>query len=252
VDELRLACISDIHGNTVALDAVLADVRRRGVDEVWALGDLVALGPDPVATLERLAEVPSIRFLAGNTDRYTVTGDRPPPSLEEARADPSLVPVLAEVASTFSWTAGMVTAAGWLDWLVALPATQRMRLPSGDEVLGVHADPVRDDGEGLDPARDGDELHAALEGCAATIVVGGHTHLACDFVAGGVRCVNAGSVSNPRPHDPRASYALLTATPGGVTVDHPRVAYDHGAVVDRLVRQRHPASAWIASHFTAT
>jgi predicted phosphodiesterase len=102
VDALRLACISDIHGNVVALDAVLEDVRRRGVDEVWALGDLVALGPHPIEVLERLADVPSIRFLSGNTDRYTVSGDRPPPSPEDAAASPSLVPVLAEVASNFS------------------------------------------------------------------------------------------------------------------------------------------------------
>ena len=249
VDAVRLACISDIHGNVVALDAVLEDVRRRGVDEVWALGDLVALGPHPIEVLERLADVPSIRYLSGNTDRYTVTGDRPPPSPEDAAAHPSLVPVLAEVASSFSWTAGMVTAAGWADWLRALPASLRLRLPSGDELLGVHADPVRDDSEGLHPGRDADDLLGALEGCEATIVVGAHTHLACDFVVGPYRCVNAGSVSNPRPGDVRASYALLTATVDGVTVEHPRVAYDVGAVVDGLNRQGHPAPNWIAAHF---
>ena len=250
MDALRLACISDIHGNVPALDAVLADVRRRGVDEVWALGDLVALGPHPIEVLERLADVPSIRFLSGNTDRYTVTGDRPPPSLEDARSDPSLVPVLAEVASTFSWTAGMVTAAGWADWLRALPRSQRIALPSGDELLGVHADPVQDDSAGLRPDRDAGELRHVLEGCGAAIVVGGHTHLACDFVASEVRCVNAGSVSNPRPGDLRASYALITATGDGVVVEHPRVAYDHRAVLDGLTRQGHPAPAWIAAHFT--
>jgi predicted phosphodiesterase len=249
MDAVRLACISDIHGNDVALDAVLADIRRRGVDEIWALGDLVALGPHPVEVLERLTEVPSIRFLAGNTDRYTVSGDRPPPSLEEAVAEPSLVPVLAEVAASFSWTAGMVTAAGWTEWLRALPRSQHLSLPSGDELLGVHADPVQDDGEGLHPDRDAGDLRTALEGCGASIVVGGHTHLACDFVVPGVRCVNAGSVSNPRPGDLRASYALLTATAGGVGVEHPRVAYDHHAVLEGLTRQGHPAPAWIAAHF---
>jgi protein phosphatase len=246
---VRLACISDIHGNITALDAVLADIGRQGVDEVWALGDFVALGPDPVEVLERLAGVPSIRFLSGNTDRYTVTGDRPPPSPEDVAAIPALAPVLAEVASSFSWTAGMVTAAGWADWLRALPPSLRVRLPSGDELLAVHADPVHDDSAGLNPDRNGDELLATLDGCGASIVVGGHTHLACDFSAGPYRCVNAGSVSNPRPGDRRASYALLTATTGGVTVEHPRVPYDHHAVLDGLARKGHPAPAWIASHF---
>ena len=106
MDALRLACISDIHGNTAALDAVLVDVHRRSVDEVWASGDLVALGPDPVATLERLAQVRSIRFLAGHTDRYTVTGDRPPPSLEDAASDDRLRsqrhPAAAWIAAHFA------------------------------------------------------------------------------------------------------------------------------------------------------
>ena len=249
MDVLRLACISDIHGNLAALDAVLADIDRRGVDEVWALGDLVALGPHPVEVLERLAAVPAIRVLAGNTDRYTVTGDRPPPSPDDVAVNPSLAPVLAEVASSFSWTAGMITAAGWADWLRRLPRSQRIGLPNGDHLLGVHADPERDDGEGLPPDRDAGDLQRALEGCGAAIVVGGHTHLACDFSVSGVRCVNAGSVSNPRPGDVRASYAVVTATAGGVTVEHARVAYDHRSVLDGLACQGHPAPAWIAAHF---
>ncbi len=87
---VRLGLMSDVHGNEVALDAVIADGASKGVEAWWVLGDLVAIGPDPVSTLERLTNLPGVRFLRGNTDRYVVTGDRPPPYATDVERDPSL------------------------------------------------------------------------------------------------------------------------------------------------------------------
>src|SRR3954469_17804445 len=111
---MKIALISDIHGNSIALDAVLTDIERLGgVDTYWVLGDLVALGPNPIGVLERLSALPNVRCTRGNTDRYVITGERPPPSQADAQCHPELLPILAEVASTFAWTQGMITAAGW-------------------------------------------------------------------------------------------------------------------------------------------
>jgi len=75
---MRLALLSDVHGNSIALDAVLADVDARGgADEYLVLGDLVALGHDPLGVLRRLRALPNVAFTRGNTDRYVVTGERP-------------------------------------------------------------------------------------------------------------------------------------------------------------------------------
>lgn len=52
----------------------------------FLLGDLVALGPEPVRTLEILSALPNARFIRGNTDRYVCNGDRPSPSIEEAKS----------------------------------------------------------------------------------------------------------------------------------------------------------------------
>jgi predicted phosphodiesterase len=72
---MRLALLSDLHGNPIALEAVLADVERcGGADAYLVLGDIVAIGHDPVAVLERLVALPGVRFIQGNTDRYVVTG----------------------------------------------------------------------------------------------------------------------------------------------------------------------------------
>src|SRR5919109_4209325 len=82
---MRIALLSDIHGNSIALEAVLTDIERHGgVDAYWVLGDIVALGHDPIGVLERLAGVPNTRYTRGNTDRYVVTGDRPPPTPTDA------------------------------------------------------------------------------------------------------------------------------------------------------------------------
>ncbi len=131
-----LALFSDIHGNPIALDAVLADVEAQGgVDAYWVLGDLAAVGYDPVAVIERLVALSNVRFERGNGDRYVVTGERPPPTPEDVQKDPRLLATLVEVAQGFAWTQGAVTATGLLDWLQDLPLEQRMTLPDGTRLL---------------------------------------------------------------------------------------------------------------------
>jgi predicted phosphodiesterase len=249
---IRIALLADIHGNPIALDAVLEDVERLGgVDELWVLGDLVALGPSPVAVLERLSALQRariVRAVRGNTERYVCTGDRPPPSPDQARADPALLPVLVEVEGTFAWTQGAVSQAGWLEWLSRLPLEQRAVLPDGTRMLGVHASPGRDDGPGFSPGQGQSEQGHLLAGCDADLVCVGHTHRSVDVRVGGTRVVNVGSVSNPVPPDLRASYVLLNASPSGYRVEHRRVDYDREAVVAALRRLRHPGAAFIIQH----
>src|SRR6516162_9862487 len=110
---MRLALFSDIHGNPLALDAVLADIQRHGeVDAYWVLGDFAALGYDPVTPLERITALPHADCTRGNTDRYVVTEDLPIPP-EKALQDSSLLPDVIDAARSFSWTRGYLSAAGW-------------------------------------------------------------------------------------------------------------------------------------------
>jgi predicted phosphodiesterase len=82
---VRLGILSDVHGNRIALEAALADGRACGVDAWWALGDPVAMGPDRVGTVELLAATPGLIATRGNTDRYLLTRDRPPPHPHHVR-----------------------------------------------------------------------------------------------------------------------------------------------------------------------
>ncbi len=71
---MRVAVFSDIHGNTIALDTVLADITARGgADAYWVLGDLVSIGAEPVQTPERLATLPNATFVQGNGTRVLLT-----------------------------------------------------------------------------------------------------------------------------------------------------------------------------------
>jgi hypothetical protein len=85
---MRLAILSDIHGNPHALDAVLADIQSQGeVDAYWVPGDFAALGYDPVTPLEKVTALSPASFTRGNTDRYVVTQDLPLQP-EQALQDP--------------------------------------------------------------------------------------------------------------------------------------------------------------------
>jgi predicted phosphodiesterase len=244
-----MALLADIHGNSIALDAVLADIDARGgADELWVLGDLAAIGPDPIGVLERLASQEGASILQGNTDRYLVTGERPYPQAVHARVDPSLWPGVVEVASSFAWTHGAVVATGWLPWLAALPRQRQALLPDGTRLLGVHIAPGRDEGRGVHPALSPAELASLTKGCEADLVCVAHTHWVMEAEVEGLRVVNVGSVSNPFPPDLRASYVLLEAEPGGIHLEHRRVSYDRQAVIAAVERIGHPDAGYIARH----
>ncbi len=245
---MKLAILSDIHGNPWALDAVLADLHiRGGVDGYWLLGDFAALGPDPNGVLEWVARLPNAHFIRGNADRH-VTENRLNETIVRANKNLDNLEQILQLTEGLSWTQGMVTAGGWFDWLSALPLDVRLTLPDGTRVLGVHAAPGTDDGPGMRPTMSDAELAKLLEGCEADLVFVGHTHWAQDRTVNGIRMVNQGSVSNPLPPDLRASYVLLEADSAGYHLQHHRVDYDHAAVIDRLQKIRHPHADYIIQY----
>jgi Icc-related predicted phosphoesterase len=161
---VTLGLLSDIHGNRHALEAVIAHGAERGVQRWWVLGDLVAIGPDPVGTLDVVANLSDVQCTSENTERYVLTDDRPPPHADDVIADPQLLPLYAQIQRSFAWTAGALAAHGWLDWLRGLPLELRTVLGDGTSILGVHATPGRDDGAGITPERDEEDLHRELSG----------------------------------------------------------------------------------------
>jgi predicted phosphodiesterase len=245
---MRLALFSDIHGNPLALEAVLADIQRQGeVDAYWVLGDVAALGYDPVTPLETMTTLPHTSCTRGNTDRYVVTEDLPVPP-EQALEEPALLPRVIELARNFAWTRGYLSAAGWLDWLTSLPLDVRVTLPDGTRVLGVHAAPGRDDGLGLHPTHSDGDLEQRLASCEADLVIVGHTHVPMDRQVGQVRVINLGSVSNPVIPGLQATYGLLEADARGYHIQLRRVDDDREAVITAIEQAHPPTPAFLISH----
>jgi predicted phosphodiesterase len=248
---MKIALLADIHGNAIALDAVLEDIEREGgVDAHWILGDLVAIGPDPIGVLQQISALDNTTIIRGNTDRYVATNDRPGPGIAEVQANPALLKPLIQVANTFAWTQGMVTAAGWLPWLAKLPLDFEMQLPDGTRFLGVHASPGTDDGTGISPASTDEEIETLFNNCHKDLVCVGHTHLPLDRKWEKMHLVNPGSVGLSRTPDLHACYAMLETETDGYRIQHRRVPFDRQAVIDQLINLAHPARDYIIHHLT--
>src|SRR5579875_766392 len=246
-----MGIIADIHGNDVALRAVLDDADDARVDRWWALGDLVLFGPRPAETLGLLQNLPGIRMLRGNTDRYVLTGEQPDPhaTVADAAASLDLVQRYAAMAAGIGWTRGVLDQAGLLGTLTRLPGQLRLQLPGGAAVLGVHASPQADDGQGIEPGVADEQLRPLLDGCGAGIVIGGHTHAPTDRLVDGIRALNPGSVGLPRTPGV-ASWLLIEDDGDALTITHRGVPFDVDAVVSDLRRRLHPNAEFIASILT--
>lgn len=244
---MRVAILSDIHGNNLALDAVLADITDQGgVDHFWLLGDYVALGPDPAGVLARLDQLPNAIFTRGNTDRYVAANERPFPLQEDVIRNPEFLTRYVELNSGFAWTKGAVTAVNKLHWISNLSLEHRTILPDGTRFLGVHAAPGTDDGAGFKPGMDAEQMAVQLADCHADLVVVGHTHQRMDEQVGDVRLINLGSVSNPVGSDLRAKYVILTADDTSHTIEPRFVDYDQQAIINELETIGHPSAAFIS------
>lgn len=242
---MKVAVISDVHGNGLALDAVLADIGGRSVDAVYCLGDVAFQGPQAAYCVDLLRDqgIPTVR---GNTDRYLAGGGYPPTMTEE-QATVLLQP----------WREALGPER--LAWLEALP--ERIAVRWGDvAALLVHGSP-RSDEEPLLPSppaqgaagtaqgRAGDDTGPAgevaggpLAGVTADLVLFGHHHLQLAWRWGGTGpwMVGPGSVGMPFDGDRRAAYALITVEEGP------------GARLDvTLVRVPYDVEAVIAAHHTA-
>ncbi len=230
----RLAVISDIHGNSLALRAVLADIdAQEGDSHLIVLGDLVVYGPDPGGVLALLREREPTFYVSGNTDRYLVEG-----RYRDSLSQPGWQ---AQVLSSFPWTARQLGIAG-LRFLAGLPPTQLLYFGRGQVILAAHGSP-RDDEENVCTDTPDPDLVTMFGDLPYNLLLCGHTHQLFERTAAGRRIVNVGSVGLPFDGDTRAGYALIDLQPdGGYRVNLRRVAYDVGAAVQQLQAVDHPAA----------
>jgi predicted phosphodiesterase len=227
---LRTAVISDIHGNLMALDAVLTDISKQDVDEIWCAGDIAWGGPWPHECIERVRSE-GWTTVRGNTDVW-VTGD------PQTITDEAMREELRAIADGHGITEDEAT------WLLALPVGH-----SGPgSVLMVHGTP-ESPFEGPMPDAPPAEFQP-YEGRAG-LVIYGHVHKA--FVrrlADGTIVCNAGSVGLPMDGE-TASYVLLDHIGSDLAIRHRRIEFDRRAVLAQAKRMDDASRTWLVERFGA-
>jgi predicted phosphodiesterase len=215
---VRVAVLSDVHGNPAALEAVLRDVEREQPDAIVFGGDLVS-GPFPRDTLELLMPLEGASFVRGNGDREVVAAFESDLEFDDAEEQPA--------RRSASWVAPQLTREQ-RDFVAAFRDTVTVDVDGLGETLFCHGSP-RSDEEVITHLTPEERLREFLAGTQQRIVVCGHTHMQFERVVDGTRVLNAGSVGMPYQGERGAFWLLL-----GPEVDFRRAEYDIDAFVDRL------------------
>lgn len=238
----QIAIISDIHGNAIALEEVLNDIKQKGIKTIINLGDSLYGPLDPKGTFELLANT-DIISISGNQDRLII----------ENLHITSDVPTLEFVKSQLNTEA--------VEWLKSLSFDCVVH----NEIYCCHASPQSDSLYLLENVennhvgiKEHKELDCLLEGISQKVVVCGHSHVPKVVDTGKKLIINSGSVGLPAYDDdlpfyhkmesktPCANYSILCFNEGTVSVDRLSIDYDF-EVSARLAEQNNRAdwAKWI-------
>lgn len=218
---MTIAIISDIHGNSWALEAVIADIRKKNINEIYDLGDSLYGPLDPKGTFELIISN-SIQSLSGNEDRILVE------NLNSTTRKPTVDYSIRNLNGNA------------IEWLKHLPKTRKIN----SDILLCHGTPWNDSEylvEQLNPnfvgIKDTATLNGMLKGIDERIIICGHSHCPRIVDTGTKLIINTGSVGLPAYDDdspifhkmenfsPMARYCILD-TNGNVKIEQIAIAYD--------------------------
>ncbi|MBO0777601.1 MAG: metallophosphoesterase family protein [Ktedonobacteraceae bacterium] len=223
---MRIALVSDIHGNFVALECVLDELARERIDQIICLGDIAALGPQPREVIDRLRQL-GCPVIMGNTDAWLLPSS-------PAASDTATLRAITQ------WCAGQISDADRA-YLQALPPRLEIPLDHSRSLLCYHGSPRSFDDiiAATTPAKVVEDM---LAGYNAAVMAGGHTHIQMvrrykdahiiNVGSIGLPGVNAGSEELPDNRNVRwAEYGVLDLTDGRLSIDLRRTPLDMMAVL---------------------
>lgn len=230
---MKIGIISDIHGNSLALDKVLEKMNSLGVEKILCLGDLAMAGYDPNYTIEKikaLADSGKAEVIQGNTDKLIVEYD----------------PIIIENIKNVPHGACM----GWalvddvkiikpenVEYLKSLPEAKELIIDDVKICL-AHGTPRRQN-ENMLPSTSLDRVEEMVASTDANLIFLGHTHFPCGFqLDSGKTVVNAGSVGRPMGEDKKPVFVILETLGGGkFELVHLTVEYDNQEAYNRVVQR---------------
>ena len=223
----RIAVFSDIHGNCVALDAVLADIAAANVDNTVCLGDAIQGGPQPTETVERLRAL-GCPIVMGNADDWLLTADDSGPE-----------PVTEKQLVVREWQLSRLSEEDRA-FIATFQPTVELPLDDGRALLCFHGSPTSFNDVIL-PDMPNDDFKAMLSPYTGRALCGGHTHMQQVRRLGPLFFFNPGSVGvavdQYQPEDafyldPWAEYAILTSDGPHISLDFRRIPFDVEALFD--------------------
>jgi len=227
---MKIALLSDIHGNYTALKAVLNDIEQMRPDRIVVLGDIVFKGPQPELCLEavRNLKVPVIR---GNIDELVGTGQIQPGFARSPEHE-------AAIREEMAWTRNRLSE-DQLRYLAELPFLHDEQLTDTLKLRCVHANP-QNILDNILPDAPQDQFERMFEGTDAQIVAYAHIHQPYVRTIKGRTLLNTGSVGLPFDGDTRSSYALIEASGDARSVTLRRVSYQIEETVRAYEGSGHP------------
>lgn len=242
--QTRVALVSDLHGNALAVREVLSRISREGVDQIVCLGDVATLGPEPERVLELVHESGAICIL-GNHDEFMLRAD--------LVAEYTKIPVLVDA---IDWCRAQLSSAS-IDFIRSFRATCDIPLAGSHQLLAFHGTPTSNTTDLL-ATSDAAQVEEWVGTAQGTVLTGGHTHLQLLRQHRGRLIVNPGSVGMPfkeyvagAPPEvlPFAEYAIVEADATSLNVSLRRVELDKALLLESVRAVDYPLGAFLAKAY---
>ena len=227
---MKIAVMSDIHGNMQALNAVMNDIKEQKCDKIFVLGDYAMAGPQPLDAIhffmDRLNNK-KFKMIQGNTDLMLAKYSD---DMYEMLQDSA--PIMAEALKLDANELNNKERA----FLITLP--EKMEITEGGvKFLLVHGSP-RKNNEDILPDIRLDKVEEMLTDVKADVILCGHTHIPCGFQTRTKKTViNVGSVGRPFTPEPKACYLTIVVEDGKCEYEHHFVDYDKKSAYEILKKR---------------
>lgn len=243
---MRIALISDIHGNLIALDAVLVELKQNKVKHIVCLGDVAATGPQPHETLRRLETV-GASVVMGNKDQLLLGEISPRKNTQDED--------MRKINEIDIWCRSELTPED-IEYMRSFRKTVSLPLGYGENLFCFHGSPVSNLHLITSKTPD-EELQVMLSGSESQSMAGGHSHVQMLRQHGSIRLVNPGSVgqaiervsgSDAVRHLPWAEYAVVESDETGfpLKVEFFRKKYDRSELLSTARSSGMPHFEWWA------
>jgi putative phosphoesterase len=243
---MRIAFISDIHGNFTAFQAVLADINLQSIDQIVCLGDIVTLGPQPIEVLNALRELKCL-YVKGNHDAAVLNPE-----------NAAQYEITNHLVADLHWCKNQLSPDD-LKFIDAFKPIQEISLPNGDQVLAFHGSPLSTT-DIIQATTPNEQLDVYFREQKANIFIGGHSHIQMVRRYDDKLILNSGSIGNafrfafspgnPVHLLPWAEYMIVNQSGNLLNIDARRVYFDTDALLKKVKETDLPCADWWLNQYS--